>query len=107
MLSRSARSAWIEIDGIQVTSDRAKKKNIKQLNISAANKIRALKFYTYDLIDGETDKIGIMHDEAPKEIASDANGKRTIDLYAYVSLLAKAFQELTLEVDDIKKRMER
>lgn len=103
------------VNGVNVTSDRAQKENIQnQDDVIALDRIKNLRFYSYDfkksepemqksksslqLQTAESDKkihinLGIMADEAPAEIKSE-NGK-AIDLYAYISLTAKAIQELS------------
>lgn len=50
-------------------------------------------------------ELGIMTDEAPAEILGD-DGK-SINLYAYTSYVAKAVQELTEQVEELKKKIER
>ena len=48
-------------------------------------------------------ELGVMHDEAPQEIQThDAEGSKSIDLYAYINLLAKAVQELTAKVEALE-----
>lgn len=87
-----------------VVSDPNLKENVvSQDDLQALDKVSALKFYSYDL-KGEVSEnqnahtdIGIMADEAPAEIqSSDGEG---IDLYAYISLTAKALQELSEKVE--------
>lgn len=87
-----------------VVSDPDLKENVvSQDSLKALDKVSALKFYSYDIKkevyetpNAHTD-IGIMADEAPTEIqSSDGTG---IDLYAYISLTAKALQELSEKVE--------
>ena len=93
-----------------VVSDPDLKTNIvKQDGLKALGKISELKFYSYDLKEeisnsqnAHTD-IGLMADEAPTEIqSSDGKG---IDLYAYISLTAKAVQELTAKIDTLEQKI--
>lgn len=49
-------------------------------------------------------ELGIMTDEAPAEILGE-DGK-SINLYAYTSYVAKAVQELTGQVEELKKKIE-
>jgi len=93
-----------------VVSDPDLKTNIvKQDGLKALGKISKLKFYSYDLRaeisnsqNAHTD-IGLMADEAPTEIqSSDGKG---IDLYAYISLTAKAVQELTAKIDTLEQKI--
>lgn len=93
-----------------VASDPDMKTNIvKQDGIKALDKVSALKFYSYDLKKEISDSpnahtdIGLMADEAPTEIqSSDGKG---IDLYAYISLTAKAVQELSKKVETLEQKI--
>lgn len=111
----------------EMESDPNAKENIRaQDNLNAIDKIKTLKFYSYDFKDsGVTNAIsvqkfnngpkaksaeetisktpihvdlGIMSDEAPKEIQG-ADGK-SIDLCSYISMTAKAVQELAAKVEE-------
>lgn len=106
-------------NGIQVTSDRDKKTDIQPAECDALSKLHDLKFYSYSLLGDkkQTDSartmqknhvsIGIMHDEAPEEIRThDATDSKSIDLYAYVNLLAKAVQELTAKVETLESQLQ-
>lgn len=90
---------WIQ------ASARTLKENIKLQTVNAVDKISKLKFYSYDYKNADQPHvdIGLMVDEAPKEIQStDGQG---IDLYSYISLTAKAVQELTDKVAEQEKRI--
>ena len=91
----------------QTTSDRDKKRDIRSVDdISAVDKVRQLHFYTYSMRDNDTHiPLGIMADEAPNEILG-ADGK-SINLYSYISLCAKAVQELSDEVASLKREIEK
>lgn len=116
---------WVNGEAIAkkwvVSSDRNLKENIKSKDdLNAIEKIAQLKFYSYDFKkavkenqnknfirnkDTKTHiEIGIMADEAPKEIrSSDDKG---VDLYAYTSLVAKSIQELNLKIEEQSKKIE-
>lgn len=94
-------------------SSRELKTNIKSQYIQALQEIEKLKFYSYDFKNTEENslnsnlshvEIGLIADEAPNEIKSD-NGN-AIDLYAYISLTAKALQELSEKCTIQEKRIE-
>lgn len=118
----------------EIYSNRDKKENIiEKKDLNALGKVNQLKFYSYDFKRTEQDKVktvesdkfhsakstaddinaeitpvhiemGIMTDEAPKEIlALDGEG---IDLYSYISLVAKAVQELSAENKEINAELE-
>lgn len=98
------------VDGFAVSSDRKLKENIEEISVDAIEKLKKLKFYSYDRkekLKGKNSlhiKMGIMADEAPDEILNK-NGD-AIDLYAYSSLLAKAVQELAEIVEQKSKEIE-
>ena len=115
------------VQGVQVTSDREKKSNIRPVTCKALDKVKGLKFYSYDMGSSATEpsvkaqaksvgasdgqpsayhvELGVMHDEAPQEIQThDAEGSKSIDLYAYINLLAKAVQELTAKVEALESQ---
>lgn len=91
----------------ETTSDRSKKKDIRSVDeISAIAKINQLNFYSYSMKDDDTPiPLGIMADEAPNEILG-ADGK-SINLYSYISLCAKAVQELSDEIASLKREIEK
>lgn len=82
-----------------VMSDRALKTNISQINSNdALAKVKSLKFYSYNTTDSDNCcNMGIMADEAPKDILY-TDGK-SVNLYDYISLTAKAVQELSEKVE--------
>ena len=49
--------------------------------------------------------LGIMADEAPSEILGA--DRKSINLYSYISLCAKAVQELSDEVANLKREIEK
>lgn len=50
--------------------------------------------------------MGIMYDEAPDEIKThDEQDSKSIDLYAYINLLAKSIQELSDKVADLEQQI--
>ncbi len=98
------------VDGISVSSDRKFKKNIKEISVEALEKIKQLKFYSYDRTEKTVVKeavhikMGVMADEVPDEILNQ-NGD-SVDLYSYASFLAKAIQELNLKIEEQAKEIE-
>lgn len=91
----------------QTTSDRDKKKDIRSVDeINAIAKINQLHFYTYSMKDNDTHiPLGIMADEAPNEILGA--DRKSINLYSYITLCAKAVQELSDEVANLKREIEK
>lgn len=91
----------------ETTSDRSKKKDIRSVDdVIAVDKINQLNFYSYSMKGNNTPiPLGIMADEAPNEILG-ADGK-SINLYSYISLCAKAVQELSDEIASLKREIEK
>lgn len=83
-------------------SDRKIKKNILPTKTkNALSSVKSLSIYDYDLKDVEKSvKMGLMADEAPKEILSDDGDG--ISLYSYCGLLAMAIKELNEKVEGIE-----
>lgn len=93
-------------NGVQVTSDRTKKCNIKKVNVNALDKLKNIGFYSYEMLDNKQNystDIGMMYDECPKEVCSNNGTNKTIDLYALQSLSIKAIQELSKKVSYLEK----
>lgn len=88
-------------NGALVTSDRAKKKNIKTIRKSALDMVKQAKAYEYTLKENEKKRIGIMYDEAPACIRSDSE-RKAVDLYGMITLLWKAVQELSQKTDAVE-----
>jgi phage minor structural protein len=100
-----------------VVSDRAKKTNIVQYTGRALDRVRGTKTYEYEhLISehkrevrakhglGEKRGFGLIAQEAPEEIQAESkNGDGIgIDLYAMATMLWKAVQELSEELEQLK-----
>lgn len=109
-------------------SDPSQKENVQELSgLNALDKIMGLRFYSYDYKNPLQDEqseiganqfasdapqtphkihedIGIMATEAPTEIQSEDG--EAIDLYAYISLTAKAVQELHAKVASQNREIE-
>ena len=118
----SASFGTIYSNGNVVTSERSKKKDILPLEDGAIEKVKASGVYKYSLReerikDEESDNtkrtaihsesneeyIGIMYDEAPEELRKEnVKGQKGVDLYSMVSLLWKAVQELSKEIELLK-----
>ena len=94
--------------GVNVTSDKEKKKNIEPYDISALDEITSTTVYKYHLdtdLDEEFKRIGIIMQEAPVDTI-DLTGKG-VDLYQMSSLMWKAIQELKEENDKLKEEIEK
>lgn len=94
-------------------SERSKKENIvEQDSLDAIKLIETLKFYSYDyksaVKNSQEEKvlhndIGVMVDESPSEILNA--DKTGINLYSFVSLCAKAIQDLSAKVDSLENKL--
>ncbi len=98
------------IDGVVVSSDRKLKDNINEVSVNALEKLKKVRFYSYDRKEKINEKaalhikMGIMADEAPDEILNQTGD--AVDLYSYSSFLAKAVQELTEKLEQQAKEIE-
>ena len=99
-----------------VVSDRDVKENIEEFSTTALDLVRGAKAYRYDhkLSDAWKARnpkkklkksIGLVAQEAPVEITTDAG--TGIDLYAMNTVLWKAVQELSEQVEYLQKKMKR
>ena len=90
-------------NGVALTSNRDKKKNIEDYTESALNEICTTPIRKYHLdtdLDDELKRIGIIVQEAPVS-AIDLSGEG-VDLYQMITMSWKAIQELKEEIDTLK-----
>lgn len=110
LYNSTSHSAYLGSDGtfyvenIDLVSDRDRKVNIRDKKPRALNKLKDMKFYSYNLKEkGSRVNMGVMADEAPKDILG-SDGK-SINLYSYISYIAKAVQELNGIVEEQAKEI--
>lgn len=78
------------------------KKNIKEFKTSGLDLVGDLNIVTFDRKDESAkNKIGIIADDSPKEFLSEELD--AVDLYKTVFIQAKAIQELTEEVNNLRE----
>ena len=78
------------------------KKNIKEFKTSGLSLVNQLDIVTFDRKDESAkNKIGIIADDSPKEFLSEELD--AVDLYKTVFIQAKAIQELTEEVNNLRE----
>ena len=79
---------------ISAMSSRDVKENIRDFTegLSAIDKMEVK---SYDYIDGEKNRLGIIAEDAPPEIRTKLNGVNAIDLYGMMSLMVNAIKELS------------
>lgn len=82
----------------KVSSQRKFKKNIKPLEDGALDIVKKTKIRQYE--KNGTSEIGIITDEADDSVLTD--DKKFVSIYDYTSVLYKAVQELSQEVEDLK-----
>ena len=92
-----------KVNGIAVTSDRAKKWDIKSDKSNAINKLTGVSTYHYKLLDDNTNRYGFMADELPVEML--AEDKKSVDLYASLAVAVKAIQELNQRVLELENKL--
>ena len=87
-------------NGVQVTSDINRKRDIELYEVDALAEICSTPVYTYHLdtdLDEELKRIGIIMQEAPLD-AIDLTGKG-VDLYQMTTMLWKAVQQLNAKIE--------
>lgn len=92
-----------KVNGVTVTSDRAKKWDIKSDSTTALNKLENINTYHYKLLDDNTNRYGFMADELPDEML--AEDKKSVDLYASLAVAVKAIQELSHKVTELENKL--
>lgn len=92
-----------KVNGVTVTSDRAKKWDIKSDSTTALNKLENINTYHYKLLDDNTNRYGFMADELPDEML--AEDKKSVDLYASLAVAVKAIQELSRKVTQLENKL--
>lgn len=97
----SGHFASLYANGVQVTSDREKKENIKSFEDGALNMVNNTKVYDYTMKETGEKHTGIMYDEAPEAVK--AENAKAVDLYSMVGVLWKALQELNEKMDAMKQ----
>jgi hypothetical protein len=85
------------------TSLRALKVNINPFLKSGLEIIRGLQIVEYDKVDGPANKIGVIIDDSPAEIANE--DQTAVDLYKTIFVQAKAIQELDKKVQNLEERI--
>lgn len=89
-------------NGVQVSSDRDRKRDIELYEINAIKEVCATPVYTYHLdtdLDHELKRIGLIMQEAPLDVI-DLSGKG-IDLYQMVTMLWRAVQQQQDMIDSL------
>ena len=92
-------------NGVNVSSDKERKRDIELYEVDALNEICTTPVYTYHLdtdLDEEIKRIGIIMQEAPLD-AIDLSGKG-VDLYQMVTMLWKATQQLEARIKELENK---
>lgn len=88
----------IKASNFVTSSERKYKSDIKSFDVCALDIVKKTKIRQY--IKNDKPEIGVIADEAPEQLLTE-DGKG-ITLYDYTSVLYKAVQELSQEVEDLK-----
>jgi len=89
-----------------LASSRDYKENIKPLKRGLED-IAKMSAYQYDYkpeISNSKNNVGVMVEDAPKEIVKETEGLKAIDMYGLVSVLVNAVNELNTKVDMLSKK---
>lgn len=77
------------------------KENIRDYDkgLSEIEKMKVKQYdYTIPVEGSQTDRVGLIAEEMPKEIQAEVNGVRAVDLYGLVSILINAVKELNAKI---------
>ena len=89
------------------SSSIANKTDLKLLSGHSAYKvIKSLKIYEYERLEEDVKgykQIGVIADEAPDEILN--TDKTGVDLYSYISLIAKAVQDIQKKLEALEQQI--
>jgi hypothetical protein len=81
------------------------KENVKPFTKIGLNQLKRFKVKQYDYIEkvgGQKNKIGLISEDLPKELTAEKDGILHVDLYALMSVMINAIQELDQKI----KRLE-
>lgn len=86
-------------------SDRNIKENIRNYSGNAIDLINKTRVCKYNFIDDPTqeEKIGIIYQEAPKEVTT--KGSKSINLYSMATLSWKAIQEMYIMIENLQQEI--
>jgi len=93
-------------NGVNVSSDRDRKRDIELYSVDAVREICSTPVYTYHLdtdLNEEIKRIGIIMQEAPLD-AIDLSGKG-VDLYQMTTMLWRAVQQQQDMIDELQKEI--
>ncbi|MEE0858895.1 MAG: phage tail spike protein [Acutalibacteraceae bacterium] len=99
-------SSGATVNGVTVTSDRNKKRNISRNTTNMLDKVKNIKIYDYKLLDDEDDEVqryGFMADELPDKMLAD--DKKSVDLYGALAVAIKAIQDLNAIVEKLEQKV--
>ena len=83
------------------------KENIKDFKKIGLKELREFKVKKYDYIEevgGHKDKIGLIAEELPKELTCEKDGILHVDLYALMSVMINAMQELDEKIVQLEDK---
>lgn len=83
------------------------KENIQDFKEIGLKELKKFKVKKYDYIEevgGHKDKIGLIAEELPKELTAEKDGILHVDLYALMSVLINAVQELNDKIVKLEKK---
>lgn len=93
---------------INSTSDINLKKNINPIE-NALNKVQELNGVSFEWKNNDTKSIGVIAQEVEKifpELIKEINDKKTVNYNGLVGVLVQAVKELSVEVEELKKKMQ-
>lgn len=91
---------------IMASSEKVKE-NIKDFKKIGLKELKDFKVKQYDYIEavgGQKDKIGLIAEELPDELTAEKDGILHVDLYALMSVMINAIQELNDKIVQLEKK---
>lgn len=100
-------SAAGQIGSAAMMSSEKVKENIKDFKKIGLKELKKFKVKKYDYIEevgGHKGKIGLIAEELPHELTSEKDGILHVDLYALMSVMINAIQELDDKIVQLEKK---
>lgn len=95
------------IGGAAMMSSEKVKENIedfKKLGLKDLLKFKVKKYDYIEEVGGQKDKIGLIAEELPKELTAEKDGILHVDLYALMSVMINAMQELNDKIVQLEDK---
>lgn len=79
-------------------------KDFKKIGLKDLKKFSVKQFDYIEEVGGYKDKIGLIAENIPKELTAEKNGILHVDLYALISVLINAVQEIDAKIEKLEAK---